>query len=144
MDASTLDVISALARRREPAKLLLIGTYRPVDVVLSQSPLKGLKHDLLVHHLCHEIAVERLEESDVAEYLAKEFADNEFPSDFASLIHHNSGGNALFMVTIVRDIVKRGLISRDSERGILPRLFRKSTVVSRRHCNKCWIYSSSS
>ena len=113
VDASTLDVISALARRREPAKLLLIGTYRPVDVALSQSPLKGLKHDLLVHHLCHEIAVERLEESDVAEYLANEFADNGFPSDFASLIHHNSGGNALFMVTIVRDIAKRGLISRD-------------------------------
>jgi DNA-binding winged helix-turn-helix (wHTH) protein/tetratricopeptide (TPR) repeat protein len=113
VDTSTLDLISALARRREPAKLLLIGTYRPVDVVLSQSPLKGLKHDLLVHHLCHEIALERLAESDVAEYLANEFANNGFPSDLASLIHHNSGGNALFMVAIVRDIVKRGLIAQD-------------------------------
>jgi DNA-binding winged helix-turn-helix (wHTH) protein/tetratricopeptide (TPR) repeat protein len=113
VDPSTLDVISALARRREPAKLLLIGTYRPVDVVLSESPLKALKQDLLVRHLCHEIAIERLEESDVEEYLAKEYADNCFPPGLANLIHHNSGGNPLFMVAIVRDIVKRGLIVQD-------------------------------
>jgi DNA-binding winged helix-turn-helix (wHTH) protein len=119
VDASTLDLISAFARRREPAKLLLIGTYRPVDVILSQSHLKPLKHDLLVHHLCHEVAIEHLEEADVAEYLAKEFADNSFPSGLANLIHHNSGGNALFMVAIVQDIVKRGLIAQDRRRWTL-------------------------
>jgi DNA-binding winged helix-turn-helix (wHTH) protein/tetratricopeptide (TPR) repeat protein len=112
-DTSTVDLISAFARRRESAKLLVIGTYRPVDVALSHSPLKGLEHDLLLHELCHEIAVERLAESDVAEYLANEFADNSFPSSLASLIHHNSGGNALFMVVIVRDFVKTGLIAQD-------------------------------
>ena len=111
VDHSTLDVISALARRREPAKLLLIGTYRPVDIVLSKSPLKALKQDLLVRGLCHEIAIESLEESDVGEYLAKEFVDSSFPSGLAKLIHHNSGGNPLFMVAIVRDMVKRGLIA---------------------------------
>lgn len=35
---------------------------------------------------------------------------NDFPSELANLIHHNYGGNALFMVTIVRDIAKRSLI----------------------------------
>ena len=29
VDPSTLDLISALARRREPSKLLLLGTYSP-------------------------------------------------------------------------------------------------------------------
>src|SRR5262249_37188711 len=67
VDASTLDLISAFARRRTPAKVLLVGTYRPVDVVLSQSQLMGLKQDLLVHHLCHEITVERLEQTDVVD-----------------------------------------------------------------------------
>src|SRR6185369_11035517 len=67
-DASTLDLLSAFARRREPAKLFLLGSFRPADVILSQSPLKALKQDLLIRHLCHEITVERLEESDVAEY----------------------------------------------------------------------------
>jgi len=112
-DPSTLDLISAFARRREAAKLLLIGTYRPADMVLSQSPLKALKQDLQVRDLCHEIAIERLKETDVADYLANVFVDNYFPSGLARLIHHNSGGNALFMVAIVRDIVKQGLIVQD-------------------------------
>jgi DNA-binding winged helix-turn-helix (wHTH) protein len=34
VDPSTLDFISALARRRGPAKLLLVGTYRPADVII--------------------------------------------------------------------------------------------------------------
>ena len=112
-DHSTLDLISALARRRESAKLLLLGTYRPVDVVLSQSPLKTLKQDLLVRQLCQEIAVERLEEPDVAEYLVKMFSADTVPQGLVNMIHHNSGGNPLFMGAIVQEMVNRGLIAED-------------------------------
>ena len=35
VDPSTLDLISALARRRGPAKLVVLGTYRPAEAVLS-------------------------------------------------------------------------------------------------------------
>src|SRR5467141_441643 len=111
VDLSTLDFISALARRRGPAKLLLLGTYRPADVIISQSPLKALKQDLLIHNLSHEISLERLEESDVAEYLAIKFLDGDFPPRFAKLIYHHSGGNALFMVPILQDLWKKGLIA---------------------------------
>src|SRR5262249_58205221 len=108
VDLSTLDFISAFARRRQAAKLMLLCTYRPVDVVLSRSPLKRLKQDLKVHHLCGEIALERLEESDIAEYLAAEFEGN-VPSDLAKVVQRHSGGNALFMVSLVQDMVKQRL-----------------------------------
>src|SRR5690349_8750137 len=112
VDASTLDLISALARRRGPAKLVIVGTYRPADVIISQSPLKALKQDLLVHNLCHEIALERLEESDVAEYLTIEFPECSFaPAVLANLVHRHSGGNALFMVGIVQSMLKKGAIA---------------------------------
>src|SRR5262245_29367419 len=39
VDTSTLGLVSALARRRAPARLVLIGTYRPADVIISRSPL---------------------------------------------------------------------------------------------------------
>ena len=112
-DPSTLDLISALARRRESAKLMLLCTYRPVDVVLSNSSLKGLKQDLLVHHLCSEIALERLEEPLIAEYLATKFSKGNVPAGLATVIYRHSGGNALFMVAIVQDMLKRGLIAQD-------------------------------
>src|SRR5262249_43294875 len=108
VDPSTLDFISAVARRREKAKLLLLSTYRPVDVGLTQSPLKGLKQDLQVHRLCEEIALDPLGEPEVARYLAIEFGGASFPSDFASLVYRHSGGNALFMVALVKDIVAKG------------------------------------
>jgi len=110
VDPSTLDLISALARRRAAAKLLLLCTYRLEDVALSQSPLKGLKQDLQVHNLSEEIALERLEESEVAQYLDTEFAGGGLPSDLANLIHRHSGGNALFMVAMVQNLVKKGSI----------------------------------
>ena len=45
VDRSTVDLVSAVARRRAPGKLMVIGTYRPVDVTLAQHPLKGVKQD---------------------------------------------------------------------------------------------------
>ena len=119
VDPSTLDLISALARRREFARLLLVGTYRPVDVVLSQSPLKTLKQDLLVRSLCHEIAIECLEQSDTADYLARTFATESIPSGFLDMVHHNSGGNPLFMIAIVQEMLNKGVIVEDQGKLVL-------------------------
>src|SRR5262249_34594035 len=40
-DTATLDLLASLARRREAARLLLIGTYRPVEVIVREHPLRG-------------------------------------------------------------------------------------------------------
>ena len=121
VDLSTLDVISALARRRGPAKLLLLGTYRQADVVATDNPLTVLKQDLLIHRLCTELALEHLDESDVGDYLAAEFSAADFPSGLDRLIHRQSGGNALFMTTIVRDMVDKGVIVAENGRWTLSR-----------------------
>jgi predicted ATPase len=38
-DYSTLDALAALARRRGAARLLVIGTFRPTEVLLNGHPL---------------------------------------------------------------------------------------------------------
>jgi DNA-binding winged helix-turn-helix (wHTH) protein/dephospho-CoA kinase len=115
-DHSTVDLISALARRRSPAKLMVVGTYRPVDVILSENPLNVLEQDLLVHQLCREIALEPLGEAELAEYLAAEPSRVSPPDGLSSLLYHYSEGNPLFMVATLSDMAERGLISR--EKGI--------------------------
>ena len=45
-DRSTVDLLAYLAQRREPAQLLVLGTYRPVDLVLHAHPLHGLVQEL--------------------------------------------------------------------------------------------------
>jgi DNA-binding winged helix-turn-helix (wHTH) protein/tetratricopeptide (TPR) repeat protein len=111
VDPSTVDLISSLARRRSPGKLMLIGTYRPVDVTLAQHPLKGVKQDLLVHQLCREIALEPLAEAEVADYLAAESRGFAIPEGLAGLIYRHSEGNPLFMVAAVAHMCDRGLIA---------------------------------
>jgi predicted ATPase/DNA-binding winged helix-turn-helix (wHTH) protein len=118
-DHSTVDLISAMARRRQHAKLMLIGTYRPVDLVLSAHPLKPLKQDLLIHHLCHEIALQPLEEADVAEYLAAELGGPAVPEGLTGLIYQRSEGNPLFMVAILQHMREQKLITLDGSKVTL-------------------------
>jgi DNA-binding winged helix-turn-helix (wHTH) protein/tetratricopeptide (TPR) repeat protein len=109
-DPSTVDVISALARRREPSKFLLIGTYRPYEILDSTHPLRTLTQDLLIHNLCDDLPVQPLDPAQIGEYLARTFPDHRLPSGLSGLIHRQSGGNALFMSALVEDLVKRSTI----------------------------------
>ena len=110
VDQSSIDLISAIARRREPAKLLLVGTIRPADLILSDSPLKTLKQDLLLHHLCHELTLEPLREADVADYLAATFGGGDLPG-LATMIYRQSDGNPLFMIALLDHLRQQGMIA---------------------------------
>ena len=115
VDDSTLDLISALARRRAPAKLMLIATKRPVDMVIPEHPLKALKQDLLLHQLCREIKLESLSEAEVAEYLEAESSDDKLTEGLAKLIYHHTEGNPLFVVATLDHLTEQGLVFQ--ERG---------------------------
>src|SRR6267143_4559622 len=114
VDHSTVDLISALARRRQSARLMLIGTYRAPDLALSDHPLKTLKRELVIHELGHEISLEPLEESEVAEYLATESVGVAVPEGLAGLIHRCTEGNPLFMVAILRHMREQKLIAQEN------------------------------
>jgi DNA-binding winged helix-turn-helix (wHTH) protein/predicted ATPase len=109
-DYSTLDLISYLARRSERARLLLIGTYRPVEVILQEHPLKGVKQELRAKRLCEELSLERLSEESVGEYLSSRFQRSPLPIELAKLIHQRTEGNPLFMVSAVDYLQAEGLI----------------------------------
>src|SRR6202040_1167592 len=52
VDDSTVDLISVLARRQAPAKLMLLATCRPLALEPPGHPLRALVQELLVHRLC--------------------------------------------------------------------------------------------
>ncbi|HEX2491327.1 MAG TPA: AAA family ATPase, partial [Blastocatellia bacterium] len=97
-DYSTLDLISYLARRRERARLLVIGVYRSVEVIVHDHPLRSVKQELQMKRLCEELALEYLSEAAVGEYLSRRFPRSAFPDALAHLIHERTRGNPLFMV----------------------------------------------
>jgi len=118
-DHSTLDVISALARRRYPSRLLIIVTFRPADVILAASPLKTLRQDLVVHGLGHDLLLERLTTEDVAEYVTLAYPKSDLPRPFAELIHRHSDGNPLFVRALLDHLVQVGVLSHRTSRWSL-------------------------
>src|SRR5262244_28561 len=100
-DYSTLDLMSYLARQRQPAHLMLIGTYRPAELIVSGHPLKAVKQELLAKQQCEELQLDYLTETEVAEYLSVRFPGNQFPAELAGLIHSRTEGNPLFMVNAI-------------------------------------------
>ena len=115
VDHATVDLLAALARRRAPAQLLLVGTYRPVDLAFGQHPLRALTQELLVHQLCHELAVEPLGEADVAAYLAAAAAGAPLPEGLAGLVYRHSEGNPLFMRAVLDHLTQQGLLAREPD-----------------------------
>src|SRR5580692_12362312 len=111
-DDSTVDLISALARRRTPAKLMLLATCRPLHAEPAGHSLKGLIPDLLVRRLSREIALIPLSQADVEEYLAVQSPASHPPPGLSALVHRHSKGNPLFMVAALEHMAKRSLLTR--------------------------------
>lgn len=100
-DYSTLDLVASLARRREPARLLLLATFRPVEVIVRGHPLRALKQELAAHGQCEELRLELLGRPAVSEYLARRFPDGAVSAALAEVIHRRTDGHPLFMVSLV-------------------------------------------
>jgi len=114
-DYSTLDLLAGLAHRREPARLLVLGTYRPAEVLAHRHPLRGLTQDLQVHRQCVEVPLRLLTVAEVTQYLEARFAIRaQDAAPFHALgqtLHQGTDGNPLFMVLVVDALVAQGAIA---------------------------------
>src|SRR5256886_17280079 len=78
-DYSTLDLLAMLGRRQESARLLVVGSYRSVDIIVTGHPLRALIQELRVRRQCEDFALPFLRERHVAAYLAQRFCGHAFP-----------------------------------------------------------------
>lgn len=111
-DASTLDLFSFLARRREPARFLFIGTYRPAEALHQEHPLLKVKQELRLHQFCEELRLGFLTAVEVEDYVAMRFCP-ESPQpvllhEFSQAIHRRTEGNPLFMAFVVNSMLAHG------------------------------------
>src|SRR5262245_49715577 len=67
-DTATLAWLACVTRRREPARLLVIRTYRPMDVLVRAHPLRAVVQELQQHEQYAELPLACLTEAEVAVY----------------------------------------------------------------------------
>jgi DNA-binding winged helix-turn-helix (wHTH) protein/predicted ATPase len=118
-DVSTLELLAVLARRQETARLLVLGTYRPVEMLGTGHPLRAVKQELQLHRQCEELRLGFLTEQHVAEYLMSRFAvgahGHASLQQLARAIHQRTEGNPLFMVNVVEYMSMQGVLSASGE-----------------------------
>jgi DNA-binding winged helix-turn-helix (wHTH) protein len=114
-DVATLDTLVALARRRDPARLLIIATFRT-----SRGRLDGFRHaiaELVTHPFCLDLSLPRLTEGDIAEYLAARFGPGLSPG-LAARLHALTDGTALFVELAAQHVIESpGHEHADGRRG---------------------------
>jgi predicted ATPase len=111
-DDATLRLISGLARRRAPARLLVLATCSYRDSATEQA-CKGLKQDLLMRQLAEEMALMPLTRSAVRQLLTRELRQESLPPGLSGFVHQHSEGNPLFAIAIVEHLIAQGFLVRE-------------------------------
>jgi predicted ATPase len=140
-DHSTVEALAYLAQRPEPARLLVVGTYRPVEVLLQGHPLRGMVQELCGRGQGSELRLEFLSAADVSAYVAGRLGGPVAPL-LAAFIYQRTDGNALFMVNIVEHLVQQGLVGRRWR--LEPKAPRRPSKRSVRRWRRSAIFSTTS
>ena len=115
-DGATLEWLAYVARRRDPARLLVLGTYRLAEARAVAHPLYAVTRELLVHGQGAELVLGALSVAEVATYVTQRFGEGALAAELTPVLYQRTQGNPLFLVTMVADLVQRGVL-RESPTG---------------------------
>jgi DNA-binding winged helix-turn-helix (wHTH) protein len=109
-DFATLDVLSRFAQRDQKAAVMVVVTYRPVDVMLAGHPARTVHQELQIHRRCSELALNKLSFAEIEQYLTLRFGAGDLARALAPMVLRRTGGHPLFVVALVDYFVAQGEI----------------------------------
>lgn len=107
-DDSTLDVLTYLAQRVGPARVLVVTTSRTSEALMGR--LRDVTVTLSTRRRCVMLEVPELGREDVAAYLTCRLGEHRLPPAVASILHQRTEGNALFVVDLLEGWLQRGFL----------------------------------
>jgi DNA-binding winged helix-turn-helix (wHTH) protein/tetratricopeptide (TPR) repeat protein len=115
-DPSTVDLLEWLARRDTPARLLVVGTYRPADALAGGAPIGNAGAELRLRGLAHELRLGELGPQAVAAVLGRGLPGADVPEELARLVHRRTDGVPLFVVQLAQAWTDAGVLRSASGR----------------------------
>ncbi|HEX3246971.1 MAG TPA: AAA family ATPase, partial [Chloroflexota bacterium] len=115
-DHGTLELLLHLARSLADARLLVVGTYRDVEVDRGH-PLSGALAELRRIVSFNRIALRGLTVDEVHRMM-RQIRGQEVPWSRAEAIHRQTEGNPLFVQEVLRYLVEEGLVVREGDRWV--------------------------
>jgi DNA-binding CsgD family transcriptional regulator len=124
-DRGTLDLLVYLARHLAGTPLLVVGTYRDVEVDRTH-PLAAALAELRRGSRFERMHLGELSVDEVQRLLASS-SQQAVPRALAEHVHHRSGGNALFVHELLRFLIGEGLVERRD--GALHKVREEASLV---------------
>jgi tetratricopeptide (TPR) repeat protein len=115
-DRGTLDLLVHLARNLQGARLLVVGTYRDVEVDRSH-PLSAILAELRRVSTFARVLLRGLTVNEVHRMLS-ELATQEVRRELAEGVFRQTEGNPLFVQEVMRYIAEEGLMNRQGGRWV--------------------------
>jgi DNA-binding winged helix-turn-helix (wHTH) protein len=116
-DAPTVEFVASLLESHARLRLMILVTYRPGEAVLASNGLFEAAQAACRHPGGLEIRLELLGTEDVAAYLQHRNASF-WTEEMACAVHHQSGGNPLFMVTVADTAELTGSVGAAVDRSV--------------------------
>jgi class 3 adenylate cyclase/tetratricopeptide (TPR) repeat protein len=114
-DESSVHLVQHLVRHTRSSRVLLLGTYRDVEVQRSH-PLSKALRDLHREQLVERMPIRRLPEAASADLIAATMDQAEVSREFAEQVYASTEGNPFFTVEVLRTLVERGDLYRQNGR----------------------------
>ncbi len=114
-DPSTVDLLTYLANRSEPARLMVIGTYRATDARAGEHPVDKIVERLKIRHLAAEMPLNLLTEDAIQTYLENRLPGADLPDQLPALLQQRTDGNPLFMGTVVDHWISESALERTDD-----------------------------
>jgi class 3 adenylate cyclase/tetratricopeptide (TPR) repeat protein len=105
-DDSTLLLLQHIAQQLREVPVLILGTYRDVELDVGR-PLARALEDLLRQRLAHRIALKRLPQDDVAAML-RALGSQEPPPALVQAVYAETEGNPFFVEEVFQHLAEEG------------------------------------
>jgi class 3 adenylate cyclase/tetratricopeptide (TPR) repeat protein len=112
-DSASLALVLHIARHTRSARVLILGTYRDVEVGRQQPGQGGLGLESALREIQREglaerIAIRRLPQEGTRGLIAVTMGEEDISDEFTQLVHSRTDGNPFFVQHVLRVLVERG------------------------------------
>jgi tetratricopeptide (TPR) repeat protein len=111
MDGASMNLLAHLSRHTREDRVLLLGTYRDVEVGHGH-PLRKAARELEREQLVEKIVVRRLGREATAMLMSDWLDGAEVSKEFVTLVYSHTEGNPFFIVEVLKALIERGDLSR--------------------------------
>ncbi len=131
-DEDTLKLFYYIARNTRSARIMMIGTYRPEDVLdkfTEKIPaLIEMQHEMSREGFLSLIELERISDFEIRELADSLFENADFDYSFYMMLNQETEGNPFFVIELLKMLKSEGIIFEEDKEYVLKENFQQFQI----------------